>query len=142
MSSTSGTTLKTLNYQRREGHGRDHCCVPVCSASARYNSEAGQQRWWEQEIPVNGMIQKGELITYNLSELIKPEAYEVRLTPITKFGEGDSTIRMIKYSGQYHGGGSYTKLLKQRGAAVQPNVADREAILAASECKPSLTSLV
>ncbi|MBN3278944.1 MDGA2 protein, partial [Polyodon spathula] len=44
------------------------------------------------------MIQKGELITYNLSELIKPEAYEVRLTPITKFGEGDSTIRMIKYS--------------------------------------------
>ncbi|KAK6478831.1 MAM domain-containing glycosylphosphatidylinositol anchor protein 2-like [Huso huso] len=60
--------------------------------------QAGQQRWWEQEIPVNGMIQKGELITYNLSELIKPEAYEVRLTPITKFGEGDSTIRMIKYS--------------------------------------------
>uniref|UniRef100_A0A8C9L3U0 MAM domain-containing protein n=1 Tax=Pavo cristatus TaxID=9049 RepID=A0A8C9L3U0_PAVCR len=60
--------------------------------------EAGQQRWWEQEITVNGNIQKGELITYNLTELIKPEAYEVRLTPITRFGEGDSTIRVIKYS--------------------------------------------
>ncbi|EMP27934.1 MAM domain-containing glycosylphosphatidylinositol anchor protein 2 [Chelonia mydas] len=59
---------------------------------------AGQQRWWEQEITVNGNIQKGELITYNLTELIKPEAYEVRLTPITRFGEGDSTIRVIKYS--------------------------------------------
>ncbi|XP_054017601.1 MAM domain-containing glycosylphosphatidylinositol anchor protein 2 isoform X3 [Melanerpes formicivorus] len=60
--------------------------------------QAGQQRWWEQEITVNGNIQKGELITYNLTELIKPEAYEVRLTPITRFGEGDSTIRVIKYS--------------------------------------------
>ncbi|XP_069883598.1 MAM domain-containing glycosylphosphatidylinositol anchor protein 2 isoform X3 [Dipodomys merriami] len=59
---------------------------------------AGQQRWWEQEIKINGNIQKGELITYNLTELIKPEAYEVRLTPLTKFGEGDSTIRVIKYS--------------------------------------------
>jgi len=49
---------------------------------------------------VNGNIQKGELITYNLTELIKPEAYEVRLTPITRFGEGDSTIRVIKYSGK------------------------------------------
>ncbi|XP_067319250.1 MAM domain-containing glycosylphosphatidylinositol anchor protein 2 isoform X3 [Anolis sagrei] len=60
--------------------------------------QAGQQRWWEQEIAVNGKIQKGELITYNLTELIKPEAYEVRLTPVTIFGDGDSTIRVIKYS--------------------------------------------
>ncbi|NXD34351.1 MDGA2 protein, partial [Copsychus sechellarum] len=66
--------------------------------------QAGQQRWWEQEITVNGNIQKGELITYNLTELIKPEAYEVRLTPITRFGEGDSTIRVIKYSGEFHCG--------------------------------------
>ncbi|KAM9070834.1 MAM domain-containing glycosylphosphatidylinositol anchor protein 2 isoform 6-T6 [Sarcophilus harrisii] len=60
--------------------------------------QAGQQRWWEQEIKISGNIQKGELITYNLTELIKPESYEVRLTPLTKFGEGDSTIRIIKYS--------------------------------------------
>ncbi|XP_048340652.1 MAM domain-containing glycosylphosphatidylinositol anchor protein 2-like [Sphaerodactylus townsendi] len=37
-------------------------------------------------------------MTYNLTELIKPEAYEVRLTPVTIFGDGDSTIRVIKYS--------------------------------------------
>ena len=49
---------------------------------------------------MNGKIQKGELITYNLTELIKPEAYEVRLTPVTIFGDGDSTIRVIKYSGK------------------------------------------
>nr|XP_014343290.1 PREDICTED: MAM domain-containing glycosylphosphatidylinositol anchor protein 2 [Latimeria chalumnae] len=60
--------------------------------------QAGQQRWWEHEITVSGTIHKGELISYNLTELIKPEAYEVRLTPITRFGEGDSTIRVIKYS--------------------------------------------
>ncbi|KAJ8394278.1 hypothetical protein AAFF_G00048610 [Aldrovandia affinis] len=60
--------------------------------------QTGLQRWWEQEIPIDGMIQKGELITHNLTELIKPEAYEVRLTPITRFGKGDSTIRIVKYS--------------------------------------------
>ncbi|XP_030070746.1 MAM domain-containing glycosylphosphatidylinositol anchor protein 2 [Microcaecilia unicolor] len=60
--------------------------------------QAGHQRWWEQEISINGKIQKGELITNNLTELIKPEPYEVRLTPITRFGEGDSAIRIIKYS--------------------------------------------
>lgn len=49
---------------------------------------------------MEGPIQKGELITYNLTELIRPEAYEVRLTPITRFGEGDSAIRMVTYSGK------------------------------------------
>uniref|UniRef100_A0A8C8CDD0 MAM domain containing glycosylphosphatidylinositol anchor 2 n=1 Tax=Oncorhynchus tshawytscha TaxID=74940 RepID=A0A8C8CDD0_ONCTS len=63
--------------------------------------QMGQQRWWEQEITVEGTITKGELITHNLTELIKPEAYEVRLTPITRFGEGDSTIRIITYS-EFH----------------------------------------
>lgn len=61
----------------------------------------GLQRWWEQEIPVDGTINKGELMTHNLTELIKPESYEVRLTPITRFGEGDSTIRIVTYSGEY-----------------------------------------
>uniref|UniRef100_A0A8C7HAU9 MAM domain containing glycosylphosphatidylinositol anchor 2 n=1 Tax=Oncorhynchus kisutch TaxID=8019 RepID=A0A8C7HAU9_ONCKI len=52
----------------------------------------------QQEIPMEGAIAKGELITHNLTELIKPEAYLVRLTPITRFGEGDSTDRIIRYS--------------------------------------------
>ncbi|KAK7142254.1 hypothetical protein R3I94_011819 [Phoxinus phoxinus] len=60
--------------------------------------QTGHQRWWEQEIPTEDNIQKGELLTYNLTELIKPEAYQVRLTPITRFGEGDSTERIIHYS--------------------------------------------
>ncbi|XP_062326141.1 MAM domain-containing glycosylphosphatidylinositol anchor protein 2 [Osmerus eperlanus] len=60
--------------------------------------QTSQSRWWEQEISMEAPIQKGELITYNLTELIKPEAYLVRLTPITRFGEGDSTERMIRYS--------------------------------------------
>lgn len=62
--------------------------------------QMGLQRWWEQEIPVDGTINKGELMTHNLTELIKPESYEVRLTPITRFGEGDSTIRIVTYSGE------------------------------------------
>ncbi|XP_061785232.1 MAM domain-containing glycosylphosphatidylinositol anchor protein 2-like isoform X1 [Nerophis lumbriciformis] len=60
--------------------------------------QMGQQRWWEQEIPVDGSLNKGQLMTHNLTELIKPESYEVRLTPITRFGEGDSTVRIITYS--------------------------------------------
>ena len=49
---------------------------------------------------MEGPIASGELITHNLTELIKPEAYEVRLTPITRFGEGDATIRIVTYSGE------------------------------------------
>uniref|UniRef100_A0A665U9V3 MAM domain-containing glycosylphosphatidylinositol anchor protein 2-like n=1 Tax=Echeneis naucrates TaxID=173247 RepID=A0A665U9V3_ECHNA len=60
--------------------------------------QVGQSRWWEQEIPMEGNIQKGELLTYNLTELIRPESYLVRLTPITRYGEGDATERIITYS--------------------------------------------
>ncbi|XP_076022110.1 MAM domain-containing glycosylphosphatidylinositol anchor protein 2 [Genypterus blacodes] len=60
--------------------------------------QMGQSRWWEQEISMEGTIQKGELLTYNLTELIKPESYLVRLTPITRYGEGDATDRTISYN--------------------------------------------
>ncbi|XP_051254884.1 MAM domain-containing glycosylphosphatidylinositol anchor protein 2 [Dicentrarchus labrax] len=60
--------------------------------------QMGQSRWWEQEIPMEGTIQKGELLTYNLTKLVKPDSYLVRLTPITRYGEGDATERIITYS--------------------------------------------
>ncbi|TKS86255.1 MAM domain-containing glycosylphosphatidylinositol anchor protein 2 [Collichthys lucidus] len=63
--------------------------------------QMGQSRWWEQEIPMEGTIQKGELLTYNLTELIKPDSYLVRLTPITRYGEGDPTERIITYSDEF-----------------------------------------
>uniref|UniRef100_A0A665U900 MAM domain-containing glycosylphosphatidylinositol anchor protein 2-like n=1 Tax=Echeneis naucrates TaxID=173247 RepID=A0A665U900_ECHNA len=66
--------------------------------------QVGQSRWWEQEIPMEGNIQKGELLTYNLTELIRPESYLVRLTPITRYGEGDATERIITYSGEFRCG--------------------------------------
>uniref|UniRef100_A0A3Q3G013 MAM domain-containing protein n=1 Tax=Labrus bergylta TaxID=56723 RepID=A0A3Q3G013_9LABR len=59
--------------------------------------QMSQSRWWEQEIPMEGNIQKGELLTYNLTELVKPESYLIRLTPITRYGEGDATERIIMY---------------------------------------------
>uniref|UniRef100_A0A673B0T7 MAM domain containing glycosylphosphatidylinositol anchor 2a n=1 Tax=Sphaeramia orbicularis TaxID=375764 RepID=A0A673B0T7_9TELE len=60
--------------------------------------QVGLTRWWEQEITMDRTIQKGELLTYNLTELVKPESYLVRLTPITHYGEGDTTERIITYS--------------------------------------------
>ncbi|XP_061781132.1 MAM domain-containing glycosylphosphatidylinositol anchor protein 2 [Nerophis lumbriciformis] len=60
--------------------------------------QVGQSRWWEQEMAMEGIIHKGELLTYNLTELVKPESYLVRLTPITRYGEGDYTERVIAYS--------------------------------------------
>ncbi|XP_057715866.1 MAM domain-containing glycosylphosphatidylinositol anchor protein 2 isoform X2 [Corythoichthys intestinalis] len=60
--------------------------------------QVGQGRWWEQEIPMEANIHKGELLTYNLTDLVKPESYVVRLTPITRYGEGDATERIIAYS--------------------------------------------
>ncbi|XP_038154573.1 MAM domain-containing glycosylphosphatidylinositol anchor protein 2-like isoform X2 [Cyprinodon tularosa] len=64
----------------------------------RLGIQQGQTRWWEQEIPIGGSIQKGQLLTYNLSELNKPDSYLVRLTPITRYGEGDASERIITYS--------------------------------------------
>lgn len=63
--------------------------------------QVGQSRWWEQQIPIEGTTQKGELLTYNLTELLKPESYLVRLTPITRFGEGDTAERIISYSSKF-----------------------------------------
>uniref|UniRef100_A0AAZ1Y4U9 MAM domain containing glycosylphosphatidylinositol anchor 2a n=1 Tax=Oreochromis aureus TaxID=47969 RepID=A0AAZ1Y4U9_OREAU len=50
-----------------------------------------------RQVSVARLRFKGELLTYNLTELIKPESYLVRLTPITRYGEGDSTERIITY---------------------------------------------
>ncbi|XP_016522167.1 MAM domain-containing glycosylphosphatidylinositol anchor protein 2-like isoform X5 [Poecilia formosa] len=58
-------------------------CGSNCGLSAWHQMD--QTRWWEQEIPIGGPIQKGQLLTYNLTELIKPESYLVRLTPITRY---------------------------------------------------------
>lgn len=44
-------------------------------------------------------IHKGQLLTHNLTELVLPESYLVRLTPITRYGEGDATERVITYRG-------------------------------------------
>ncbi|XP_061676951.1 MAM domain-containing glycosylphosphatidylinositol anchor protein 2 isoform X2 [Syngnathoides biaculeatus] len=60
--------------------------------------QVGQGQWWEQEIPTEAAVRKGELLTYNLTDLVKPESYLVRLTPITRYGEGDATERIIAYS--------------------------------------------
>lgn len=75
-------------------------CWRLSPPSASLPVQMGLQRWWKQEIPVDEPINKGELMSHNLTELIKPESYEVHLTPITRFGEGDSTIRIVRYSGE------------------------------------------
>uniref|UniRef100_A0A3B4AHF5 MAM domain containing glycosylphosphatidylinositol anchor 2a n=1 Tax=Periophthalmus magnuspinnatus TaxID=409849 RepID=A0A3B4AHF5_9GOBI len=66
--------------------------------------QLSQTRWWEQEIPIDSVIQKGALLSHNLTELVKPESYLVRLTPITRFGEGDASERIIAYTGQFRCG--------------------------------------
>ncbi|XP_054653024.1 MAM domain-containing glycosylphosphatidylinositol anchor protein 2 isoform X2 [Dunckerocampus dactyliophorus] len=73
-------------------------CTKVLCVMCMCVCEVGQSRWWEQEITMEGSIHKGELLTYNLTELVKPESYLVRLTPITRYGEGDATERIIAYS--------------------------------------------
>ncbi|XP_037098206.1 MAM domain-containing glycosylphosphatidylinositol anchor protein 2 isoform X3 [Syngnathus acus] len=60
--------------------------------------QVGEGRLWEQQIPMEVNIHKGQLLTHNLTELVKPESYLVRLTPITRYGEGDPTERVIAYS--------------------------------------------
>lgn len=87
--------------------------------------QMGQSRWWEQQIPIEGTIQKGELLTYNLTELIKPESYLVRLTPITRFGEGDTTERIISYSSKFASSSSQRKpsqLSSSAGPVISPCV--------------------
>ncbi|XP_029448766.1 MAM domain-containing glycosylphosphatidylinositol anchor protein 1 isoform X1 [Rhinatrema bivittatum] len=52
---------------------------------------------FSKSIPVRG-LQKGLLQNYVLLDLKVPQSYEVRLTPITVFGPGDSVSRIIRYS--------------------------------------------
>lgn len=85
----------------------------------------GLQRWWEQEIPVDGPINKGELMSHNLTELVRPESYEVRLTPITRFGEGDSTIRIVQYSGECSLWASQLCVYRWRGDISTPGGRER-----------------
>lgn len=60
--------------------------------------QLSQTRWWEQQITIDAPILKGTLLSHNLTELVKPDSYLVRLTPITRFGEGDTSERIIAYT--------------------------------------------
>ncbi|XP_068088796.1 MAM domain-containing glycosylphosphatidylinositol anchor protein 1 isoform X3 [Hyperolius riggenbachi] len=42
-------------------------------------------------------IQKGTLLDYRLRDLRIPQSYEIKITPITVFGLGDSASRIIRY---------------------------------------------
>nr|XP_033795427.1 MAM domain-containing glycosylphosphatidylinositol anchor protein 1 isoform X2 [Geotrypetes seraphini] len=52
---------------------------------------------FSKSFPARG-LQKGLLQDYVLQDLKVPQSYEVRLTPITIFGPGDSAARIIRYS--------------------------------------------
>ncbi|XP_043930192.1 MAM domain-containing glycosylphosphatidylinositol anchor protein 2 [Protopterus annectens] len=88
---------RTYTYSLQWTQMNPNAVDRILSYRLRYK-EGSLQRWWEHNINVNEIIQKGELITHNLTELIKDQTYEVRLTPITRFGEGDTASRIIKYS--------------------------------------------
>lgn len=42
-------------------------------------------------------MEKGMLQEHLLTDLKVPQSYEVRLTPITRFGTGDAATRIIHY---------------------------------------------
>ncbi|MGH0143242.1 UNVERIFIED_CONTAM: hypothetical protein FKN15_078375 [Acipenser sinensis] len=65
---------------------------PLC-LSAQLNF----QSYMSKQIQV-GTPQKGVLLQHILSDLKIPLSYEVRLTPITNFGPGDTSMRIIEYS--------------------------------------------
>ncbi|XP_066569897.1 MAM domain-containing glycosylphosphatidylinositol anchor protein 1 [Amia ocellicauda] len=46
--------------------------------------------------------QKGVLLSYTIQDLRIPLSYEVRLIPITMFGQGDAATRIIQYSEPYN----------------------------------------
>lgn len=41
---------------------------------------------------------KGELLSYLLTDLRIPLSYEVWLTPVTMYGQGDTAYRVVQYS--------------------------------------------
>ncbi|XP_041107013.1 MAM domain-containing glycosylphosphatidylinositol anchor protein 1 [Polyodon spathula] len=58
------------------------------------------QSYMSKQIQV-GTPQKGVLLQHILTDLKIPLSYEVRLTPITNFGPGDTSMRIIEYSEPY-----------------------------------------
>ncbi|RXM34923.1 THAP domain-containing protein 2 [Acipenser ruthenus] len=51
--SATGTKPKSVKYQKREGSTSEHCCVPFCSTSSRYNSSVNFHSF-----PVNEELKK------------------------------------------------------------------------------------
>ncbi|XP_068413307.1 MAM domain-containing glycosylphosphatidylinositol anchor protein 1 isoform X4 [Eschrichtius robustus] len=58
--------------------------------------QLNQQNAMVKAIPVR-RVEKGQLLEYILTDLRVPHSYEVRLTPYTTFGAGDTASRIIHY---------------------------------------------
>ncbi|KAB0403942.1 hypothetical protein E2I00_002544, partial [Balaenoptera physalus] len=59
--------------------------------------QLNQQNAMVKAIPVR-RVEKGQLLEYILTDLRVPHSYEVRLTPYTTFGAGDTASRIIHYT--------------------------------------------
>lgn len=61
-----------------------------------FSVQLSQRNTIQTFIPVKQM-EKGLLLEHILPNLKVPQSYEVRLTPITSFGAGDMSARVIRY---------------------------------------------
>uniref|UniRef100_A0A8C9KVD2 MAM domain containing glycosylphosphatidylinositol anchor 1 n=1 Tax=Phocoena sinus TaxID=42100 RepID=A0A8C9KVD2_PHOSS len=64
---------------------------------AQTTDSLNQQNAMVKAIPVR-RVEKGQLLEYILTDLRVPHSYEVRLTPYTTFGAGDTASRIIHYT--------------------------------------------
>ncbi|XP_061406187.1 MAM domain-containing glycosylphosphatidylinositol anchor protein 2-like isoform X2 [Lethenteron reissneri] len=60
--------------------------------------QGGQGSWKSVQVAIADPVQRGDLLSHNLVELALPHAHQLRLTPFTCFGPGDSAMRWIHYS--------------------------------------------
>ncbi|XP_075927107.1 MAM domain-containing glycosylphosphatidylinositol anchor protein 2-like isoform X4 [Petromyzon marinus] len=64
----------------------------------RFKGKGGQGSWQSVQVAIADPVQRGDLLSHNLVELALPHAHQLRLTPFTCFGPGDSAMRWIRYS--------------------------------------------
>ncbi|XP_078458563.1 MAM domain-containing glycosylphosphatidylinositol anchor protein 2-like [Lampetra planeri] len=86
----------TYSYELQWTQMNPDAVDQVTSYKLEYR-QVGQGRWDRVEVTVRSVLRRGDLISHTLSDLTKPRAYEVRLTPVTAFGDGDSASRILRY---------------------------------------------
>ncbi|XP_043916261.1 MAM domain-containing glycosylphosphatidylinositol anchor protein 1 [Protopterus annectens] len=92
----SDKTFKNYSYTLQWTQMEPNAVDPV--SSYRIDIRQANSRTWISKMKPVRSVGKGELIEFVVTDLKIPQSYEIKITPITIFGLGDTANRFIEYN--------------------------------------------